>query len=317
MRLAHIGRMGLIATSLIGSLALGGGSLALAQDASPAASPTGPCMPNSGITEATPAAATPEATPAVAVELASTPADDATIAQATAFIQNISNCAATPEDQATLVTPNFVLQLGGYATVEDALADGFFEETPQFDVTRVVTYDDGSLGVNVNYSMTEYQYVSQMWNLVNIDGEWKADAVSEGDPLELDGDTTALGVTLLENGDGTYTITPASTDVEATDNLVLQAINDKTNKEAHELVVLKLPEGADPAGLFDGSIDQKDIEFIGQVTVATPGDSADMTLVNLPVGMYTLVCFFPAPDGSPHAMHGMVAPFEVKAPATS
>ena len=48
----------------------------------------------------------------------------------------------------------------------------------------------------------------------------------------------------------------------------------------------------------------------------TPGDSADMTLVNLPVGMYTLVCFFPAPDGSPHAMHGMIAPFEVTAPAS-
>ena len=90
-----------------------------------------------------------------------------------------------------------------------------------------------------------------MWNLDNIDGEWKADAVSEGDPLNLDGDTSAIGVTLLENGDGTYTITPAVTSAPATDNLVLQAINDKTNKEARELLVLDLPDGADPAGLLD------------------------------------------------------------------
>jgi hypothetical protein len=43
-----------------------------------------------------------------------------------------------------------------------------------------------------------------------------------------------------------------------------------------------------------------------------PGQVADMTLVNVPAGMYTLLCFFPsASDGAPHIAHGMVAPFEV------
>ena len=46
LRMLSLARMGLIATSLVGSLALGGGSLvALAQDASPAASPAGNCVP--------------------------------------------------------------------------------------------------------------------------------------------------------------------------------------------------------------------------------------------------------------------------------
>ena len=42
--------------------------------------------------------------------------------------------------------------------------------------------------------------------------------------------------------------------------------------------------------------------------------TVDMTLVNLPPGTYELLCFFPGPDGSPHAAHGMMASFEVTAP---
>jgi hypothetical protein len=38
------------------------------------------------------------------------------------------------------------------------------------------------------------------------------------------------------------------------------------------------------------------------------------TLVNLEPGDYTLICFFPSPDGTPHAALGMVATFTV-APA--
>jgi hypothetical protein len=38
-----------------------------------------------------------------------------------------------------------------------------------------------------------------------------------------------------------------------------------------------------------------------------------MTLVNLPAGKYTLLCFIPGPDGAPHAAHGMISPFEVTA----
>ena len=46
LRMLSLARMGLITTSLVGSMALGGGSLvALAQDASPAASPAGNCVP--------------------------------------------------------------------------------------------------------------------------------------------------------------------------------------------------------------------------------------------------------------------------------
>jgi len=320
LRLAHIGRMGLIATSLIGSLALGGGSMALAQDASPAASPAGDCVPNAGITGGGAMAATPQASP-MAMDMATpvgSPADDATAAAANAAMQNIINCAADPDALATLVTPNFVFAEGGYATIEEAQADDFFTDAPLggAQLGRVTAYDDGTVGVNIQYMQTQYQLLSEQWILAQVDGEWKVDGVKPGDAPDVEGDTAAVGVTLQENADGTYSILPGSPSVVQTDIVVLQAINLAANMEAHELVVLQLPEGADPAGLFDGTIADADINFIGVVTVPVPGESADMTLLNLPAGQYTLVCFFPGPDGKPHAMNGMIAPFEVTAPAS-
>jgi len=320
MRLAHIGRMGLIATSLIGSLALGGGSMALAQDASPAASPAGDCVPNAGITEATPMAmaATPEASPMAVATPVGSPADDETAAAATAVMQNIINCTNDPDALATLVGPGFVFAEGGYGSIEEAQADDFFTDAPLGDAQlgRVTAYDDGTVGVNIQYKQSQYQVVSEQWVLRNIEGEWKVDGVMPGDPVSVDGDTAAVGIVLKENGDGTYSILPNAPSVEQADVLILQAINDAANKEAHELLVFQLPEGADPNGLLDGTLSESDVTFIGQVTAETPGDSTDMTLVGLPAGKYTLVCFFPGPDGKPHAMSGMIAPFEVTAPAS-
>ena len=321
-RLSEIGRLGLIATSLIGSLAFGGGSLAMAQDATPVASTAaGPCVPYATITqpEATPDASPEAATPTAAEEITSEPADEATTAAATAAMQNVLNCDAVTDEAAlqTLVTPAFVMALGGYPSVEEAAADGFFSDTPLqgAELGNVVVYSDGQLGVNLTYWQSQYQVVSEKWTLIDVEGEWKLNGTRKGDPVSIDGDSAAVGINLIENGDGTYAITPNRPDVTATDVLILQAINAAENLEGHELVVVKLPEGAAPEGLIDGTVSEADVEFIGVVVVPAPGDVADMTLVGLPAGVYTLVCFFPGPDGTPHAMNGMMAQFEVLEPA--
>ncbi|HQY30964.1 MAG TPA: hypothetical protein PK691_06745 [Thermomicrobiales bacterium] len=313
-RLSEIGRFGLIATSLVGTLVLGGGSV-LAQDATPEATASGPCVALSGITApATPEAmmeASPEATPEVTGETA----DEATTSMATAALQNAINCESDPEALQTLFTPGFVMAAGGYDSIEAAAADGFFGNSPLADaeVGSVTSYSDGTVGINIQYFATQYQVVSDKWVLADVDGEWKFDGIRDGDPANVDGDQAAVGVNLLENGDGTYAIAANKESVVATDVLILQAINVATNLEGHELVVVQLPEGADPAGIIDGSITEDDVTFIGQVTVAAPGDSTDMTLVGLPAGQYTLLCAFSGPDGKPHFMNGMIAPFEVTA----
>jgi hypothetical protein len=317
LRLFDLGRIGLIATSLVGSLVLGvGAPVANAQDATP--SPMAECVPGTMSTEVI---ASPEASPAAEeatpVEPAGTPADEATVEAANAFIATMEACAGNVDALATLVTANLVNTFGGYESVEAALADGFFENVPSsVQAGDVTSYDDGSVGVAVNYQQTHYQIVSEEWSLVQEGDEWKLNAIGQGPRLEPEGDTAAVGVNLGEAGDGTYTITPNAASVVATDVLIFQAINMEGNVEPHELVVVKLPEGADPAGLLDGSIKEEDIEFIGQVAVPEPGTSVDMYLLGLPPGVYTLLCFFPNPDGEPHAAHGMVAQFEVTAPAT-
>ncbi len=114
LRLTDLARMGLIAASLVGSLSLGGGSfVALAQDATP----TAECVPG----EMSAAVASPEAMEAtpMAEEVAAPvgmPADEATTAAATAVIENFKACVADPDALATLVTPNLVMSMGGYAS---------------------------------------------------------------------------------------------------------------------------------------------------------------------------------------------------------
>jgi len=243
--------------------------------------------------------ASPEATPEVTGETA----DEATAAMAAAALQNAINCESDPEALQTLFTPGFVMAAGGYDSIEAAAADGFFGNSPLADaeVGSVTSYSDGTVGINIQYFATQYQVVSDKWVLADVDGEWKFDGIRDGDPANVDGDQAAVGVNLLENGDGTYAIAANKESVVATDVLILQAINAATNLEGHELVVVQLPEGADPAGIIDGSITEDDVTFIGQVTVAAPGDSTDMTLVGLPAGQYTLLCAFPGPDGKPIA----------------
>jgi hypothetical protein len=315
LRLKEMARMGLIATSLVGSLSLGGGSfVALAQDASPESSPMAECVPGAGITaaEATPEAmASPMAEEAV--EPVGMPADEATVAAATGVIENIKACVNDPDALATLVTPNLVASLGGYASIEDAVADGFFTELPfgEMEVMSVTSYDNGQVGVEVQYWQTEWQVVAEEWWLTDVDGEWKLDGI-QNETANVEGDTAAVGVNLLETEDGMYAISPNTSSVLETEVLILQAINPAENVEPHELVVVQLPEGADPMGLLDGSVSFDDVVFVGVVANVMPGQVADMTLVNVPAGMYTLLCFFPsASDGAPHIAHGMVAPFEV------
>jgi uncharacterized cupredoxin-like copper-binding protein len=312
LRLLSLARMGLIATSLVGSMAIGGGSLvALAQDASPAASPSGTCAPGTMSTGmATPTdMATPTAEPT------GSEADEATTAAAQAFVDNAKACASDEQALASLVTPNLVKQLGGYDSIDAALKDGFFSDAPFGNATTgtVTSYDDGSVGIEVMYMQTEYQAVQEEWILVQENGEWKLNNIHP-ESAQVDGDSAAVGMTLTENGDGTYSIVPNAPSVVATDAIIFQAINPDTNKEHHMLAVFQVPDGMTAADVAAGKVKEEDTTFIGGVFDVAPGSSQDLTLVNLPAGKYVIACFIPGPDGTPHAMNGMVLDFEVTAP---
>lgn len=326
-----------LAVAALLTVGLSAAPVAFAQDASPMASPAATCdapalppgapstpsadsgTPLAGALSATPEAATPEA---AAPE--GTPADDATGAEILAAVNNIAACvnSGNYEGAVGLITANFIMYLtGGSSNPYDAVAGIDGQQFGDFAASNPMTYDDGSVSADVVYMGTQYQQNSERWFLMkdDADGYWKLDHYdSLASATELD--TAVVGVNLVGPDDtGAYSIVPTANDtVGETPAIVFHATN--MGSEPHELVVLKLPEGVDPAGLFDGTLSEKDVEFIGQVGPldplvgsATTGGQADLTLLNLPAGVYTLACFVTGPDGKPHAANGMVLNFEVTA----
>jgi uncharacterized cupredoxin-like copper-binding protein len=305
------------------SVSIGRVGIASAQEASP--SPTGACnapaLPPGTPTPqmATPAAPAPVASPAVVETeaageatavvteeaLQATPADEATTAAVTAAAQNLANCANSGnyEGMAALFTANFLQEQFGSTNPYDAIQNlqGFMIGNPTF--ANVAAYADGSVGVDVSYLQTEYQLVSERWSLVQEDGYWKIDRLAPLSPAP-EGDTTVLGYDLSEYA---FTAEGAGTTPEFP---VLIIHGNNMGKEAHEIVVLKLPEGMTVDQLLADESLFAQVEFIGQIALE-PGQLGDMALINLPAGKYTLVCFFTAPDGQSHAAKGMVGEFEV------
>jgi hypothetical protein len=327
-----VGRSLIVVVALLATMSVGVGrvGIAAAQESTPMASPAaGPCdapalppgtptpheeMASPEAPEASPAAveteAAGEATAAVVEEEAqATPADEATTATATAAAQNLANCvnSGNYEGAAALMTANFIQEQFGTGNPYDAVENlqGFMINNPTF--SNVATYADGSVSVDSSFLQTEYQLTSERWFLVQ-DGEyWKIDSLVPLTPAP-EGDTAVLGIDLTEYA---FTAEGAGSTSEFP---VLIIHGNNMGKEAHQIVVLKLPEGMTVDQLLADQSLFSQVEFIGEIDLE-PGQLGDMALINLPAGKYTMVCFFTAPDGQSHAAKGMTLDFEVM-PAT-
>jgi len=257
------------------------------------------------------------------------PADEADSATAIAVIQNYAACYN--EGQATgdpglyvvLESTTYVTSQGyvtRYDRVDDELGSPF-KTAKLLSVDNVMLWGDGRISADVQVLLGPYWF-----------NEWRVFLTRQGDtwlwdqevslPAHPDVDTVAVnGINITETkdestGDITYAFVSysGSWDFTETDAIIFNFTN--SGQEAHEAILMQLPEGADPMGLLDGSVAFEDVTFIGGVFDIEPGTSADLTVVGLPVGTYTLVCFFPAPDGAPHAAHGMIQQFNIVAPAS-
>jgi hypothetical protein len=97
---------------------------------------------------------------------------------------------------------------------------------------------------------------------------------------------------------------------------------DNVGVENHMMATFKLKKGTTPAQLKKAllSSDQNALEKIalpggdptlgGTPALVGPGQKTT-TLTQVPAGTYGIACFVPAPDGSPHAAHGMYKVFTV------
>lgn len=103
---------------------------------------------------------------------------------------------------------------------------------------------------------------------------------------------------------------------------------DNTGVEDHMMAVMKLKKGTKAAQLKQAFTSNDESAFNdiadtskGDPTLpGTPGllgpGQKTTTLTNIPAGTYGIACFVTAPDGSPHAAHGMYKIFTVKGKST-
>ncbi len=293
----------------IGIFSSAGLATVSAQDASPVASPATVACDSPGLPPGTPTpmddmggmdmgspvAETEDMGSPVAVEevaVAGTEADEATAATIFAAIENYVACYN--EGQATgdpglyvaLESSNY-LTSQGYATPYDRVADEM--GSPLFsatllDVDNAMVWDDGRVSAEAQIVLGDHWYNHWRIYLTEENGVWLYDQDAPLPPTP-DVDFVAVnGINITEttdetSGEITYAFESfsGSWDFNATDAIVFNFSN--SGDEAHEAIVMQLPEGADPMGLLDGSVAFEDVTFLGGVFDIEPGTSADLTFL--------------------------------------
>jgi len=142
--------------------------------------------------------------------------------------------------------------------------------------------------------------------LVREGDVWKVDsaqALSDEVPEGAD----AVDVSLTE-----FAFTFDEATIPADGNLYFRASND--GEQPHELAVAPIPADAEDVLAALESIDEESIVAFKLFIV--PGQEVDVA-VNAPLepGRYAMVCFFPDrddPEGTPHAVKGMIADFTLE-----
>jgi hypothetical protein len=269
-------------------------------------------------------------TPAAVAEeeevVTGTAADEATAATIFAAVENYAACynegqaSGDPGLYVALESTGF-LETQGYTNRYNRAADEVgspFATAELLSIDNAMVWEDGRVSADVQVLIGPYWFNEWRWFLIEEDGVWKTD---EQAPLPPQPDVESVAVNGLNitettdeaSGEITYAFESYSGSWDFTESEALIFNITNSGAEAHEAIVMQLPEGADPMGILDGSLDMSQVTFYGGVFDIAPGSSADLTFLGLPVGTYTLICFFPSPDGAPHAAHGMIQQFNVVA----
>ena len=299
---------------------------AVAQDASPGASPVaGDCVapeipagtPTPMEEEASPAVGDPlEATPEGAVEIvpegspeipSGEPALDDVVAAVEAAVENAINCLGVGDYLAfaSLHTPAGLLEECDTTNVYDGPA--CFGDIPPITnsvVSDVRDHEDGRVSADLVLRFGSFLIHERQFFVVGDDGTYLLD-LSPDLPVDV-----PEGATVVDGELADYAFVLDQTSAPAGD-IAFDVTN--TGEYPHEIVVLQLPEGVTVEALLGDESLFAQVQFLG-FTFAEPGQTASsLVLVDVAPGTYTLVCFVDVPEGIPHVMRGMVLEFEVTA----
>ena len=177
------------------------------------------------------------------------------------------------------------------------------EPIESFTVSNVsVTGDTATADVDLFFAGGPPE--SNVFTFIREDGRWLIDN-SEPIVPDIPAGATVVDVQLDEYQ---FIFDPAP--IQAGDTVAFPIEN--IGEEAHEFVLFRITSDAPLLELLESEEEEPEgIEFMafaeaepGESNVAIPGGP-------LEAGRYGVVCFFPSPDGTPHAFLGMVSEFNV------
>ena len=145
---------------------------------------------------------------------------------------------------------------------------------------------------------------SELWTFILTGTRWQIDNTASIAP-EIPAGATVVDVQLDE-----YEFMYDQTAIAGGGNIAFSIEN--IGEEAHELVLFRITTDAPFTDLLQSDEEEPEgIEFLAAGEV-DPGESSAVVLSEpLGAGRYGIVCFFPSPDGTPHAFLGMVSEFNV------
>lgn len=265
------------------------------------ASPTAP--------KATPVAGT--ATPAATASSAST-VDDATASDLQRLAFAVVNCTSQSDvaTLTTLVTDTFLSQTyAGGASLghDDLVAIASVTTVPQQELLAFDNLQQNGDAISAEVIYTSgNQLLHERWTFVkSADGSgWLLDTEETLPALTREG-ASITSVTIRDNGIKTDPREVTGPDV------VIHGKN--TDKVEHEMLVLRLPEGATTDILLEspGPNLPDGVDFIGQITVPAGGEAL-LPLIDLPTGNYVVVDMLLDDSGAPYLADGLKARLIVK-----
>ncbi len=279
--------------ALAGSIGLAGGAAAVAQDATPVGTPIGPeasCIaPAAGATDTDTGAATAMASPVAAEAPEGTPVEDqATIDEATAFVQNLYACYAAGDGASFAgYFTDAGLQAAFGTTDRDAVAAHITAKSAQAPageviVDDVVDYGDGSLGVTYQVTLGK-QVISNTDVLVPAGDGWQVDGrTSTGGDTDLDSATASIKASV----DGGAVVIEVSPSPVMNQPAVKFQITNNASSAVHVVIV----QGGDAASVTSTDITAlpEGVTFVGEGR-AEAGEIAGTTFEGLEEGTYVVV----------------------------